>query len=55
LSQGSVNHDLRRLDRRVASRIIDKIEEELASADFRPVPLSGAFKDCSSFGSATIA
>jgi mRNA interferase RelE/StbE len=42
--KASVHHDLRRLDRRVASRIIDKIEEELASADFRPVPLSGELK-----------
>ena len=41
--KSSVDRDLRRLDRHVATRIIDKIEQELPSADLRPVPLSGPF------------
>lgn len=41
--KASVDRDLRRLDRHVATRIIDKIEQELPSADLRPVPLSGPF------------
>jgi len=40
----SVWRELRRLDRHVAARIVDKIEEELGAPDFRPVPLVGPFK-----------
>jgi addiction module toxin, RelE/StbE family len=42
--KASVDRDLRRLDRQVAARIIDKIEQELTSADLRPIPLSGSFE-----------
>jgi mRNA interferase RelE/StbE len=40
----SVFRELRRLDRPVAKRIIDKIEQELTSDDFRPIPLTGPFE-----------
>jgi mRNA interferase RelE/StbE len=42
--KSSVDRDLRRLDRQVASRIIDKVEEVLSAADLRPIPLSGPFE-----------
>jgi len=42
--KASVDRDLRRLDRQVATRIIDKIEQELTSADLRPNPLAGPFE-----------
>lgn len=42
--KASVARDLRRLDRRVATRILDKIEQELTSDDLRPIPLSGSFE-----------
>jgi mRNA interferase RelE/StbE len=42
--KSSVDRDLRRLDRQVASRVIDKVEEALGAADLRPVPLSGPFE-----------
>lgn len=40
----SVFRELRRLDRPVAKRIIEKIEQELTSDDFRPIPLTGPFE-----------
>jgi len=42
--KASVGRELRRLDRQVAARIVDKIEEDLTSPDLRPVPLSGPFE-----------
>ncbi len=39
-----VDRDLRRLDRQAATRIIDKVEQELTAADLRPIPLSGSFE-----------
>ena len=42
--KASVGRELRRLDRHVAARIVDKIERDLASPDLRPVPLTGSFE-----------
>ncbi len=42
--KASVDRDLRRLDRQVATRIIDKVEQELTSPDLRPIPLTGSFE-----------
>jgi len=42
--KASVARDLRRLDRQVATRILDKIEQELTSNDVRPIPLRGSFE-----------
>jgi mRNA interferase RelE/StbE len=42
--KASVARELRRLDRHVATRIVDKIERELASAALHPIPLSGSFE-----------
>lgn len=42
--KASVARDLRRLDRRVAARVLDKIEQELTSDALRPIPLSGSFE-----------
>jgi mRNA interferase RelE/StbE len=41
--KASVFRELRRLDRHVAKRIIEKIEQELTSDELRPTPLSGPF------------
>ncbi|HEX7677562.1 MAG TPA: type II toxin-antitoxin system RelE/ParE family toxin [Thermoanaerobaculia bacterium] len=38
------SRELRRLDRQVAVRIVDRIERDLASPDLRPLPLSGPFE-----------
>ena len=40
----SVWRELRRLERDVVTRIVDKIEKELGSAHFLPVPLVGPYK-----------
>jgi mRNA interferase RelE/StbE len=40
----SVFRELRRLDRQVARRIIEKIEHELTSDEFQPIPLTGPFE-----------
>jgi mRNA interferase RelE/StbE len=42
--KASVDRDLRRLDRQAATRIIDKIEQELKSPHLRPIPLTGSFE-----------
>jgi mRNA interferase RelE/StbE len=42
--KASVFRELRRLDRPVANRIIEKIEQELTSHDVRPIPLTGPFE-----------
>lgn len=42
--KASVGRELRRLDRQVAVRIVDRIERDLASPDLRPLPLSGPFE-----------
>lgn len=42
--KASVIRDLRRLDRPIAQRIVDKIEKELSSSDLQPIPLTGPFK-----------
>jgi len=41
--KASVGRELRRLDRRAAIRILDKIEQELTSDHLKPIPLSGSF------------
>jgi mRNA interferase RelE/StbE len=42
--KASVGRELRRLDRQVAVRIVDKIERDLASPDLHPISLSGSFE-----------
>jgi mRNA interferase RelE/StbE len=42
--KSSVDRDLRRLDRQVASRVIDRVEDALGASDLRPIPLSGPFE-----------
>ncbi len=42
--KASVGRELRRLDRQVAVRIVDRIERDLASPDLHPLPLSGPFE-----------
>jgi mRNA interferase RelE/StbE len=41
--KASVFRELRRLDRQVAKRVIEKIEQELTSDELRATPLSGPF------------
>lgn len=42
--KASVDRDLRRLDRQAATRVLEKVEAELSSANLRPIPLSGPFE-----------
>jgi mRNA interferase RelE/StbE len=42
--KASVDRDLRRLDRQIASRVIGRAEEALSADDLRPIPLSGPFE-----------
>ena len=41
--KASVRRECRRLDRHLARRIIDRIEEELASDNLVPIPLHGPY------------
>jgi len=42
--KASVFRELRRLDRQIATRIIEKIEQELTADDLRPIALTGPFE-----------